>query len=130
MQSQTQPAKVPALPFTEDAAMGGVQTPKTGQLDVDMMRIDSGQATRHDQPETSTRVHTSQVTTQHNSAHHCAQNDHESTANDSNAALQNQTANDQDRKACRKKKKTKKTTTGATQKRAAMALATLEGLPD
>ena len=34
MQAQTQPAKVPALPFTEDAAMGGVQTPRTGQLDV------------------------------------------------------------------------------------------------
>ena len=68
--------------------------------------------------------------TQHNNAHHCAQNDHESTANDSNAALQNQIAHDQDRKACRKKKKTKKTTTGATQKLTAMALATLEGLPD
>ena len=48
MQAQTQPAKVPALPFTEDAAMGGVQTPRTGQLDVDSMRIDSGQAVRHD----------------------------------------------------------------------------------
>ena len=130
MQAQTQPAKVPALPFTEDAAMGGVQTPRTGQLDVDSMRIDSGQDARHDQPETSTRVHASQVTTQHNSAQNCAQNDQESTANDSNAALQNQTADDQDRKACRKKKKTKKTATGATQKLTAMALATLEGLPD
>ena len=94
MQSQTQPTKVPALPFTEDAAMGGVQTPKSGQLDVDTMRIDSGQAARHNQPETSTRVHASQVTTQHNSAQNCAQNDHESTANDSNAALQNQTVDD------------------------------------
>ena len=35
MQSQTQLAKVPALPFTEDAAMGGVQTPRNGHLDVD-----------------------------------------------------------------------------------------------
>ena len=105
-------------------------TPRTGQLDVDSMRIDSGQAARHDQPETSTRVHASQVTTQHNSVHHCTQSDHESTANDSNATLQNQIADDQDRKACRKKKKTKKTTMGATQKLTAMALATLEGIPD
>ena len=129
-QSQTQAAKVPALLFTEDAAMGGVQTPRNGHLDGDTARFDSGQATRHDQPEMSTRVHAHQVTTQRSSTHHYVQSDHESTANGSNAVLQNQIADDQDRKACRKKKKTKKMTMGATQKFMAMALATLEGLPD
>ena len=110
--------------------MGGVQTPKTEHLDVDMVRVDSGQAARHDQPETSTRVHASQVTTEHNSTHHCVQSDHESTANDSNATLQNQIADDQDKKACRKNRKTKKTIKGATQKLTAIALTTLEGLPN
>ena len=57
MQSQTQPAEVPKLPLTKDAAMGGVQTPKNGNLDGDTVRVDLGKAARQDHPETSTRVH-------------------------------------------------------------------------
>ena len=128
MQSQT--TSFPAIPFAEEAAMGGVQSPKNERLDEDAVSVDSGQVARRDKPETSTRVHARQTTTQDNSPRQNAPTDHEDAANDFTAAGQNQTEDDEDTQLRTKKRKTKKTTTGATQKLTASAIATLEGLPD
>ena len=121
MQAQT--TSFPAIPFAEEAAMGGVESPKNERLNEDAVSVDSGQVA-------SARVHARQTTTQDNSPRQNAPIDHEDAANDFNAAGQNQTEDDEDTQIRTKKRKTKKTTTGAMQKLTASAIATLESLPD
>ena len=76
--------------------MGGVHSPQNERLDEDAVSVDSGQVARHDKPETITRVHAHQTTTQDNSVRQNAPTDHEDAANDFNAARQNQTEDDED----------------------------------